>query len=111
MVAARAPRLDRSSTDGWARTAADLVAPGSCLYLVEFHLVTEMFGEDGRTVRHDYFASTGLRVEFLHEHDFSLFRRFMELEEDARRYTFPSGAARTPLLYSLRASKPTVSAS
>lgn len=39
----------------WAETAAALVAPGGFLYLAEMHPVTDMFGDDGRTVRHSYF--------------------------------------------------------
>jgi SAM-dependent methyltransferase len=134
----------------WARTAADLIAPGGCLYLVEFHPVTDMFGDDGRTVRHDYFATeahvsdqpytytdgdllqtatvshywyhplgeiisavaaTGLRIEFLHERDYTAFARFAELEQDGGYFTFPAGTPRLPLLYSLRATKPAVSES
>ena len=39
----------------WAETAAALVAPGGFLYLAEMHPVTDMFGDDGRTVQHSYF--------------------------------------------------------
>ena len=128
----------------WARTVADLLAPGGCLYLVEFHPVTDMFEQDGTTVRHDYFASdamvsdfpytytdgatlkantvnhqfshplgeiisslisAGLRLEFLHEHDFTFFQRFAELEVRGGRHVFPVGQPRLPLCYSLRATK------
>lgn len=129
----------------WARTVADLIAPGGCLYLVEFHPVTDMFDRDGQTVRLDYFngeaqvwdgeftytdgaklenatvthqfahplgeivsslIAAGLRLEFLHEFDFSMFQRFEELEEHDGRFVFPADRPRMPLLYSLRASKP-----
>ncbi|NJP93596.1 class I SAM-dependent methyltransferase [Nonomuraea sp. FMUSA5-5] len=48
-------------------------------------------------------AAAGLRVEFLHEHDHTLFRRFATLVE-ADGYRVPDGAPRIPLMYSLRAS-------
>ncbi|MGR6916153.1 class I SAM-dependent methyltransferase [[Actinomadura] parvosata] len=48
-------------------------------------------------------AAAGLRVEFLHEHDHTLFRRFTTLVE-ADGYRAPAGAPRIPLMYSLRAS-------
>ncbi|MFC5665190.1 class I SAM-dependent methyltransferase [Kitasatospora misakiensis] len=50
-------------------------------------------------------VAEGLRVEFLHEHDFTLFPRFPVLEHD-RGYRFPPGHPRVPLMYSIRASKP-----
>lgn len=51
--------------------------------------------------------SAGLRLEFLHEHDHTLFERwpFLERSDDGS-YHLPPGAPRLPLLYSLRASKP-----
>ncbi|MGI8576159.1 MAG: class I SAM-dependent methyltransferase [Egibacteraceae bacterium] len=52
-------------------------------------------------------AERGLVVEFLHERDFTHFPQFDWLVEgDDRRYHQPEGAARIPLLYSLRARKP-----
>ncbi|WP_017586042.1 class I SAM-dependent methyltransferase [Nocardiopsis ganjiahuensis] len=52
-------------------------------------------------------ASAGLRLEFLHEHDASLFPRFASFERSADGYyRFPDTHARIPLMYSLRASKP-----
>ncbi|WP_433225710.1 class I SAM-dependent methyltransferase [Microtetraspora malaysiensis] len=51
-------------------------------------------------------AAAGLRVEFLHEHDFTLFAHFAALERDGERYHFPAGQPRVPLIYSIRASKP-----
>ncbi|MFJ8430974.1 class I SAM-dependent methyltransferase [Kitasatospora sp. NPDC094019] len=50
-------------------------------------------------------VAEGLRVEFLHEHDFTLFPRFPVLERD-RGFRFPAGQPRVPLMYSIRASKP-----
>ncbi|MYW05803.1 methyltransferase, partial [Streptomyces sp. SID3343] len=50
-------------------------------------------------------VGAGLRVEFLHEHDFSLFARFPVLEERDGDYRFPEGQPRVPLIYSLRATK------
>ncbi|WP_245594292.1 class I SAM-dependent methyltransferase [Actinospica robiniae] len=128
----------------WARTVAELIAPGGCLYLVEFHPVTDMFDENATTVRFDYFdadaqvwdndhtytdgdklgsatvthqfahtlgtiisslIAAGLRLEFLHEYDFTMFPRFAELEQHAGGFSFPAGQPRMPLLYSLRATK------
>ncbi|MDJ0342614.1 class I SAM-dependent methyltransferase [Streptomyces sp. H10-C2] len=58
-------------------------------------------------------AATGLRLEFLHEHDATLFRRFETLERGAGGedrgdgfYRLPPGSPRVPLMYSLRASRP-----
>ncbi|MBW8487649.1 class I SAM-dependent methyltransferase [Actinomadura parmotrematis] len=53
-------------------------------------------------------AAAGLRVEFLHEHDHTLFPRFAALERDGRVYRQPAGRPRVPLMYSLRASRPRV---
>jgi SAM-dependent methyltransferase len=133
------PDLDR-----WAQTAAALVTPGGFLYLAEFHLYSDILGEDGRTIEYDYFrqeptvwdepdtytdggklveatvavewqhgigevvsalAKAGLRLEFLHEHEFTLFARFPMLEQSGGRFTFPEGHPRIPLIYSLRATK------
>lgn len=51
-------------------------------------------------------AAAGLRVEFLHEHDHTLFRRFGTLVEDGNGYRRPAGEPRTPLTFSMRASYP-----
>ncbi|MYS86004.1 class I SAM-dependent methyltransferase [Embleya scabrispora] len=130
--------------DRWARTVADLVAPGGFLYLAEFHPFADVLAEDGRTVELDYFrrdaqtwdepgtyadmaaptsanvtiewqhgigdvvsalTAAGLRLEFLHEHDFSLFARFPILERNDGIYRFPADHRRVPLIYSLRATK------
>ena len=52
-------------------------------------------------------VDAGLTIEFLHEHDYTLFRRWPFLEE--RRpgeYRLPAGTPTLPLMYSLRVSKP-----
>ncbi|MFB6893989.1 class I SAM-dependent methyltransferase [Kitasatospora sp. NPDC056327] len=54
-------------------------------------------------------VAAGLRIEFLHEHDFTLFARFPVLEHD-RGYRYPAGRPRVPLMYSIRASRPERSA-
>ncbi|MGI5456610.1 class I SAM-dependent methyltransferase [Streptomyces sp. CA-249302] len=48
-------------------------------------------------------AAAGLRIEFLHEHDVSLFRRFESFERRDGYYRFPADRPRIPLMYSLRA--------
>ena len=50
--------------------------------------------------------AAGLRVELLHEHDYTLFPRFPHLLVEGDRYTQPPGSPRIPLIYSIRASKP-----
>jgi len=52
-------------------------------------------------------AAEGLRIEFLHEHDVSLFARFPALkrQEDGY-YRFPADRPRIPLMYSIKASRP-----
>ncbi|GAA3657031.1 class I SAM-dependent methyltransferase [Nonomuraea antimicrobica] len=50
-------------------------------------------------------TAAGLRVEFLHEHEHTLFRRFATLvESDSRTYRKPGDEPRIPLMFSLRAS-------
>ncbi|MFH9420026.1 class I SAM-dependent methyltransferase [Streptomyces sp. NPDC017529] len=52
-------------------------------------------------------AAAGLRVDFLHEHDMTLFQRFGSLERgDDGFYRQPAGRPRVPLMYSLKASRP-----
>jgi SAM-dependent methyltransferase len=41
--------------DRWASTMAELLVPGGCLYLAEFHPITEVFGEQDLTVTESYF--------------------------------------------------------
>jgi SAM-dependent methyltransferase len=48
-------------------------------------------------------AAAGLRIEFLHEHDYTLFPRYPVLEPTKTGYRFPPGRPRVPLMYSLRA--------
>ena len=52
-------------------------------------------------------AEAGLRIEFVHEHDFELFARFdsLQRQEDGT-YRLPAGQPRVPMMYSLRASMP-----
>ncbi|MBF8187416.1 class I SAM-dependent methyltransferase [Nonomuraea sp. K274] len=49
-------------------------------------------------------SGAGLRVEFLHEHDHTLFQRYPTLVADEGEYRFPEGSPKIPLMYSLRAS-------
>ena len=50
---------------------------------------------------------TGLRLEFLHEHDVTVFQQFPELVKgDDGYYRLPEGQPRLPLMYSLKASRP-----
>ncbi|MEV3938013.1 class I SAM-dependent methyltransferase [Glycomyces sp. NPDC049804] len=52
-------------------------------------------------------AVAGLRLEFLHEHDRTVFRHFANFERGADGWWGPPpGQPRIPLLYSLKASKP-----
>ncbi|NKZ08229.1 class I SAM-dependent methyltransferase [Actinomadura latina] len=51
-------------------------------------------------------AAAGLRIDFLHEHDYTLWQRFSVLERDGTAYRPPEGRPRVPLMYSLRAAKP-----
>ncbi|MDL4815017.1 class I SAM-dependent methyltransferase [Actinomadura opuntiae] len=53
-------------------------------------------------------AAAGLRIDFLHEHDHTLFERFRSLERHGRIYRLPAGRPRVPLMYSLRATRPAV---
>lgn len=55
------PDLDR-----WAKTVAGLLEPGGFLYLVEFHPVTDMLGDDGRRVEQDYFDTRGQDLDYAH---------------------------------------------
>ncbi|MEV0380843.1 class I SAM-dependent methyltransferase [Nonomuraea sp. NPDC050643] len=48
-------------------------------------------------------AAAGLRIEFLREHDHTLFPRFGTLVGSGKDYRTPEGAPRIPLMYSLRA--------
>jgi SAM-dependent methyltransferase len=51
--------------------------------------------------------ASGLRVEFLHEHDYTLFPRWPFLERDEEwNYRLPPSVPSLPLMYSLRATRP-----
>ena len=51
--------------------------------------------------------AAGLRIEFLHEFDYTLWARWPFLEKNAAgEYHLPAGMPRLPLMYSIRASKP-----
>ncbi|QEV19269.1 class I SAM-dependent methyltransferase [Streptomyces alboniger] len=50
-------------------------------------------------------AAAGLRIDFLREHDMTLYRRFGALEIRDGAYRFPEDRPRVPLMYSLKASK------
>lgn len=54
--------------------------------------------------------AAGLRLEFLHEYDYTLFRRFTGMEKTkepyGKVYRLPSERPRIPLMYSLRATLP-----
>lgn len=52
-------------------------------------------------------AETGLRIEFLHEHDVSVYARFSALKrQDDGYYRFSADRPRIPLMYSIKASRP-----
>ncbi|MFB4307773.1 hypothetical protein ACA511_16765 [Actinomadura sp. GTD37] len=48
-------------------------------------------------------SRAGLRIDFLHEHDYTLWQRFSVLERHETAYRLPEGRPRVPLMYSLRA--------
>ncbi|MEU8993312.1 methyltransferase [Streptomyces caniferus] len=51
-------------------------------------------------------AATGLRIDFLHEHDMTMFQRFTALRRAPDGYhRFPGDRPRIPLMYSLKASR------
>jgi SAM-dependent methyltransferase len=47
------PDLDR-----WASAIARVLRPGGSFHLIEFHPLTAMLDDDGRTLRHPYFGSS-----------------------------------------------------
>ncbi|WP_235834733.1 class I SAM-dependent methyltransferase [Actinomadura logoneensis] len=49
--------------------------------------------------------AAGMRLEFLHEHDHTLFARHANLEKHGQRYQRPEGHPRVPMMYSLRATR------
>ena len=50
-------------------------------------------------------AANGLRIEFLHEFDWTVFQRFGSLEREGGAYRQPEGTPKAPLMYSLKASR------
>lgn len=48
-------------------------------------------------------ARAGLRIEFLHEHDFTLFHQFQQLRDNGDGTLGYDGEGRVPLMYSLKA--------
>jgi SAM-dependent methyltransferase len=51
-------------------------------------------------------AAAGLRIDFLHEHDVTLFQRFADLRRGADGYyRLPADRPRIPLMYSLKATR------
>jgi SAM-dependent methyltransferase len=52
-------------------------------------------------------AAAGMHIEFLHEHDFTLYQQWSILERHSHdAWRMPQGQPRIPLMFSLRASKP-----
>lgn len=51
-------------------------------------------------------TTAGLRLDFLHEHDYTLWQRFSVLERRGPTYRLPKGRPRIPLMYTLRATRP-----
>lgn len=50
--------------------------------------------------------SVGLRIEFLHEYDFTVFQQVPLMEQRGKQFKLPQGMPRMPLLFSLLAQKP-----
>jgi hypothetical protein len=50
-------------------------------------------------------TEAGLRIEYLHEFDYTVFQQFSFLEQRGNFYYLPEGMPRMPLLFSLRAVK------
>jgi hypothetical protein len=77
-------------------TYADLAAPTQNNRSVEWNHGL------GETV--SALISAGLRIELLHEHDYTLFPRWPDLQVSERHfYRLPEGEPSLPLMYSLRA--------
>jgi hypothetical protein len=51
-------------------------------------------------------AHAGLRIDFLHEHDFDAFQRFQSLERHGSQYRFLERNPCVPMMFSLRATRP-----
>jgi len=89
------------SFDDGAGTYADMTIPTRNNATVEWaHTLSDVVSA---------VLDAGLRLELLHEHDYTLFPRFEHLELDAETlsagviYRQPDGTPRLPLMYSLRA--------
>ncbi|WP_033431560.1 class I SAM-dependent methyltransferase [Saccharothrix syringae] len=50
----------------WARVVADSLVDGGFLYLVEFHPLADLLGDDGRTLQDDYFRADGETYDHPH---------------------------------------------
>jgi SAM-dependent methyltransferase len=50
----------------WADTVCSLLNDGGMLYLAEFHPLTELLSDDGRSVERDYFDVHGETYDFAH---------------------------------------------
>jgi len=133
----------------WAAVVDEVLRPGGCLYLSEFHPFIDVFSDDDLTVQYPYFRGTGgppltwdtpgsyadreavtehdrtyewnhpisdvvtavvsrgLRLEFLHEHDYTLFARWPWLvPREGGTYRLPDDLPSLPFIYSFRATKP-----
>ncbi|MFA1542162.1 hypothetical protein [Actinomadura monticuli] len=102
----------------WAEVVASLLRPGGFLYLDEPDAGS--YADPQASVQHTRsiefvhglgevvtaLAAAGLRIDFLHEHDYTLWQRFSVLERDGTAYRPPEGRPRVPLMYSVRAAKP-----
>jgi SAM-dependent methyltransferase len=90
-----------SFDDGEQGSYADMTIPTRNNATVEWaHTISDVVGA---------VLGAGLRIELLHEHDYTLFPRFNHLELDTKAlsagviYRQPAGTPRLPLMYSLRA--------
>jgi SAM-dependent methyltransferase len=94
-----------SFDDGEQGSYADMTIPTRNNATVEWaHTISDVVGA---------VLGAGLRIELLHEHDYTLFPRFNHLQLDTEAlsagviYRQPPGSPRLPLMYSLRARLPT----
>ena len=95
-----------------ARVVADLIRPSEfhpITWVVETETVHSTTYEWNHAVRDAVSAviEAGLALEYLHEHNYTLFPRWPFLKKSGfDAYRLPEGAPRLPLMYSLRARKP-----
>jgi SAM-dependent methyltransferase len=99
--------------DSWARTLAALVAPGGFFYIADYHPFPDSF-DIAETSANTFIkwnhhigsvvnalAAAGLRIEFLHEYDFTD-APFHGLERGGDGlWRIPAGRFRIPLMFSL----------